>query len=244
MRQGKITDDNPHPESLGWHWYPPGNLLFTKNFYWSACTYRTPMSILMNRDYTLILDKSGSMSTTDQGGKSRWVYAQESTLALARKCEQLDPDGITVYAFSGRFKRYDNVTSSRVDQIFMENDPIGTTNLAAVLKDATDQYFQRQAAGEAATNGETILVVTDGEPDDRRAVIEVIINATQKMQRDEELAISFIQVGSDAGATSFLKALDDQLESVGAKFDICDTITIDDMGDMSLADVLMAAIED
>jgi von Willebrand factor type A domain len=202
------------------------------------------MSIIMNRDYTLILDKSGSMSVADQGGKSRWVYAQESTLALARKCDQLDPDGITLYTFSGRFKRYDNVTASRVDQVFLENDPVGTTNLAAVLQDATNSFFQRKAAGQLAANGETILVVTDGEPDDRRAVIDVIINATQKMDRDEELAISFIQVGNDAGATAFLKALDDQLEGVGAKFDICDTITIDDMGDMSLAEVLLAAIED
>jgi hypothetical protein len=88
------------------------------------------------------------------------------------------------------------------------------------------------------------LVVTDGEPDDRRSVIETIISATQKMERDEELAISFIQVGNDSSATAFLKALDDQLESVGAKFDICDTMTIDDMGDMSLAEVLMAAIDD
>lgn len=198
----------------------------------------------MNRDYTLILDKSGSMSVADQGGKSRWVYAQESTLALARKCDQLDPDGITLYTFSGRFKRYDNVTASRVDQVFLENDPVGTTNLAAVLQDATNRFFQRKAAGQLAANGETILVVTDGEPDDRRAVIDVIINATQKMDRDEELAISFIQVGNDAGATAFLKALDDQLEGVGAKFDICDTITIDDMGDMSLAEVLLAAIAD
>jgi uncharacterized protein with von Willebrand factor type A (vWA) domain len=199
---------------------------------------------MLQRDYTLILDKSGSMSAKDQqGGKSRWEYAQESTLALARKCEQLDPDGISVYAFSGRFKRYDNVTSSRVEQIFLENDPIGTTNLALVLQDATEAYFQSKAAGQSAA-GSTILVVTDGEPDDRRAVIEVIVRATQKMEQDKELAISFIQVGNDSGATSFLKALDDQLGGVGAKFDICDTITIDDMGDMSLAEVLMAAIED
>jgi uncharacterized protein with von Willebrand factor type A (vWA) domain len=201
------------------------------------------MSMFLNHDYTLILDKSGSMSTADHDGKSRWHYAQESTLALARKCEQLDPDGITVYAFSGRFRRYENVTTRRVEQIFQENDPIGNTNLAAVLKDATDKFFQRKAAGKVE-KGETILVVTDGEPDDRRAVIETIIKATEKMQHDAELAISFIQVGHDTGATAFLKALDDQLESVGAKFDICDTITIDDMGDMSLADVLMAAIED
>ncbi|NEU76785.1 VWA domain-containing protein [Hassallia byssoidea VB512170] len=201
--------------------------------------------MMSDRDYTLILDKSGSMSTPDQaGGRSRWEIAQESTLALARKCEQFDPDGLTVYVFSGRFKRYDDVTSAKVAQIFLENDPAGTTNLAGVLQNALDNYFQRKAAGKTKLNGETILVVTDGEPDDRKAVFEVIINATRQMERDEELAISMIQVGSDAQATKFLKALDDQLQSVGAKFDICDTITLDDMEDMSLADILMNAITD
>ena len=200
---------------------------------------------MKERDYTLILDKSGSMSTPDQqGGKSRWDIAQESTLALARKCEQFDPDGITVYLFSGKFKRYDDVTSAKVAQIFQENDPAGTTNLAAVLQDAVNNYFQRKAAGQTKPNGETILVITDGEPDDRRAVFEVIITATRQMERDEELAISVIQVGSDAQATKFLKALDDQLQGVGAKFDICDTVTLDDLEDMSLADVLMNAISD
>jgi hypothetical protein len=201
--------------------------------------------MMSDRDYTLIIDKSGSMSTPDQaGGRSRWDIAQESTLALARKAEQFDPDGITVYVFSGRFKRYENVTSAKVAQIFLENDPAGTTNLAGVLLDATNNYFQRKAAGQTKPNGETILVVTDGEPDDRKAVFEVIINATRQMDRDEELGISMIQVGADAQATKFLKALDDQLQGVGAKFDICDTITLDDLEEMSLADVLMNAITD
>ncbi|BAY21983.1 von Willebrand factor type A [Calothrix sp. NIES-2100] len=201
--------------------------------------------MMSDRDYTLIIDKSGSMSTPDQaGGRSRWDIAQESTLALARKCEQFDPDGITVYVFSGRFKRYDDVTSAKVAQIFQENDPAGTTNLAGVLQDALNNYFKRKAAGKTQPNGETILVITDGEPDDRKAVFEVIIHATRQMDRDEELAVSIIQVGSDPQATKFLKALDDQLQSVGAKFDICDTVTLDDLEEMSLADVLMNAITD
>jgi uncharacterized protein with von Willebrand factor type A (vWA) domain len=201
--------------------------------------------MMSDRDYTLIIDKSGSMSTPDQvGGRSRWEIAQESTLALARKAEQFDPDGITVYLFSGRFKRYDDVTSAKVAQIFLENDPSGTTNLAGVLQDALNNYFQRKAAGKSKPNGETILVITDGEPDDRKAVFEVIIHATRQMERDEELAISIIQIGSDAQATKFLKALDDQLQSVGAKFDICDTVTLDDLEEMSLVDVLTNAITD
>ena len=201
--------------------------------------------MIQERDYTLIIDKSGSMSTPDQaGGKSRWEIMQESTLALARKCEQFDPDGMTVYLFSGKFKRFDDVTSQKVAQIFMENDPAGTTNLAAVLKDATDDYFKRKAAGQTKANGETILVVTDGEPDDRKAVFEVIVNASRQMEKDEELGISIVQVGSDPQATKFLKALDDQMESIGAKFDICDTVTFDDMEDMSLAEILTNAITD
>jgi Mg-chelatase subunit ChlD len=202
-------------------------------------------SIVEDRDYTLIIDKSGSMSTPDQpGGRSRWEIAQESTLALARKCEQFDPDGITVYLFSGRFKRYENVTANKVAQIFMENDPMGTTDLAAVLKNATDDYFQRKASGATKPNGETILVITDGEPDDRKAVMKVIIEASRHMERDEELGISLIQVGSDATATRFLKALDDELQGAGAKFDIVDTVTLDDMENMTLAEVLLNAIND
>ncbi|MEI6430311.1 MAG: VWA domain-containing protein [Pseudanabaena sp. ELA607] len=200
---------------------------------------------MKDRDYTLIIDKSGSMSTPDQaGGRTRWQVAEESTTALARKCEQFDPDGITVYLFASRFKRYDDVTTAKVIQIFQENDPSGTTNLAAVLQDALNNYFARKSSCQTKPNGETILVITDGEPDDRKAVFEVIIKATQKMDRDEELAISLIQVGNDPQASKFLQALDDQLQSVGAKFDICDTITFSDLEEMSLADVLMNAIND
>ena len=202
-------------------------------------------SVLEDRDYTLIIDKSGSMSTPDQvGGRSRWQAAQESTLAVARKCEQFDPDGITLYLFSGRFKRFDNVTSSKVAQIFQENDPSGTTDLAGVLKHATDSYLQRKSSGQTKANGETILVITDGEPDDRKAVMRVIIEATRHIDRDEELAISFIQVGNDQTATKFLKVLDDELQSAGAKFDICDTVTLDDMEGMTLTEVLLNAIND
>ncbi len=201
--------------------------------------------MLEQRDYTLIIDKSGSMSIRDQmGGKSRWEVMQESTLAIASKCEEFDPDGITVYLFSGRFKRYDNVTASKVGQIFQENEPSGRTDLASVLQDATNNYFQRKTARQTKQNGETILIVTDGEPDDRKAVMKVIIEASRRMDRDEELAISFVQVGTDSQATKFLKVLDDELQGAGAKFDIVDTVTMEDMEDMTLSEVLLNAITD
>ena len=200
--------------------------------------------MLDKRDYTLIIDKSGSMSTTDRGAtKSRWEIIKESALALARKCDQIDPDGITVYLFSGKFKRYDNVSATKVEQIFQENEPMGGTNLTAVLQDALNNFFQRKKAGQIKV-GETILIITDGEPDDRRSVFEVIIEATKRMTTDEELALSFIQAGADNNATDFLKALDDKLQGIGAAFDIVDTVTVGDMEDMTISEVLLSAISD
>lgn len=208
-------------------------------------TFMSLDSVLENRDYTLMIDKSSSMATADEpGSKTRWELAQESTIALAQKCEEIDPDGITVYLFSGRFRRYDNVTSDKVCRIYAENEPMGRTDLASVLKDGLDNYFQRKDAQATKANGETFLIITDGEPTDHKAVIRLIIEASQKIDRDEELAISLIQVGRDKKATMFLRALDDQLQQSGAKFDIVDTITIEDMEDMSLSDVLLKAITD
>ncbi len=202
-------------------------------------------SILENRDYTLMIDKSSSMATSDTpDGKTRWEIAQESTIALAKKCEEIDPDGITVYLFSGRFRRYDNVTSEKVSRIYTENEPMGRTDLASVLEDGLENFFQRKAVNQTKANGETFIIITDGEPTDRKALIRLIIQATQKIDRDEELAISLIQVGQDKKATAFLKALDDQLQSAGAKFDIVDTVTVEDMQGMSLTDVLLKAITD
>lgn len=202
-------------------------------------------TIVNNRDYTLIIDKSGSLATDDEGnGKTRWEIAQESTIALAQKCDEIDSDGITVYLFSGRFRRYDNVTAGKIVQIYQENEPMGKSDLKSVLQDALDNYFQRKASGESKANGETMLVITDGIPDEPKEIIRVIIEASQKIDRDEELGISFIQVGKDKKATKYFKALDDQLQEAGAKFDIVDTVTLDDMQNFTLTEVLLNALID
>lgn len=199
--------------------------------------------MLTGRDYTLIIDKSGSMAQRDQpGGRSRWAIAEESAHAFAAKCEALDPDGLTLYVFGGRFRRYDNVGAERVAEVFRENEPCGSTDLAGVLEHAFAAHFARRAAG--GRRPETIVVLTDGQPDDPRAVMRGIVEATKRLERDEDLALSFVQIGSDAGARRFLKVLDDDLQRAGAKFDVCDTVTIDEAERIGLTEVLLAAIDD
>ncbi|NEQ24092.1 MAG: VWA domain-containing protein, partial [Microcoleus sp. SIO2G3] len=146
--------------------------------------------------------------------------------------------------FSHLFQRYRNMTSKKIEQIFQEVELQGSSNLGNVLQDALNNYFQRKADGQAKPNGETIIVITDGEPHNRMGVTEAILNASMRIDSGEELAISFIQVGSDPKASKFFKALDDQLKGIGAKFDIVDTITFKEMENTTLKDVLLKAIVD
>jgi hypothetical protein len=60
----------------------------------------------------------------------------------------------------------------------------------------------------------------------------------------EELAVQLVQVGTDPNARRFLKLLDDELVASGAPFDICDTVTLDEMEEMGLTEVLLSALHD
>lgn len=207
-------------------------------------TQNTTNPVLLNRDYTLLVDRSGSMgdAAIPGGKKSRWETAKEGAIAVARKINELDPDGITVYTFANHFKRQDNVGPDAVEKIFNSDEPNGGTNLAGTLSDAVENYFTRKKNGKAQPNGESFLVITDGCPDDETAVVQVIKKAAGRLDASKEMSITFVQVGQDAHARDYLKRLDDNLEAEGAKFDIVDVISMDDMGDKSLMQVLSDAI--
>lgn len=201
---------------------------------------------MKNRDYYLVIDKSGSMTQKDcPGGKSRWATAQETTEAIAQKLHEYDPDGITVVPFATSHKWYPNTTPEKVSQVFKENEPMGGTNLAPALKACFDDYLQAKAAGKAKANGAIVVVVTDGQPNDEYEVANAIVNHTKRLDNgDGEFGISMIQVGRDESAAQFLKRLDDNLEKEGAKFDIVDTKTMDEVETLGLTETILAALAD
>ena len=199
---------------------------------------------LKNLDIEFLIDKSGSMATKDcPNGKSRWEYAQETTLALASMAEAHDPDGICVVPFANTYKTYEGVTAAKVSQVFAENSPMGGTDTANVLKYRLDEYFVRRANGGAKPV--CIFVLTDGEPNDRQAVVRTIVDAANRIDSDNEIAIQFIQIGTDPSATDFLTFLDDGLVSKhGAKFDIVDTNKLDSLENFTFEALLEKSFAD
>ena len=189
----------------------------------------------MGRDYILIVDKSGSMAG------SLWRQAHEAVSILAPHVVRADPDGITLFFFSGgsHFPKFENLKDEKqVEAAFNKEKPGGTTNLAGVLHAA---FLETARTLKQTGRPSTILVITDGEPDDRRAVEKTIKEASNNLNRDEDLSLSFIQIGSDSAASRFLKHLDDELK---CKFDIVDTMTAERMKGMSFADFIKLSIGD
>ena len=190
-----------------------------------------------NRDYSILVDMSGSMA----GG--RWRDAGTALQHLVPGVTKCDEDGITLYFFNDKYEKINNVKSADdVMRMFSTHAPGRGTLLAAVLEDAVKPDGV-DASG--ARRPETILVISDGEPNDKKEVEQVIIKATREyMQNDSDLSITFIQVGNDETAARWLAELDDGLEAAGAKFDCVDTIGFGDLQGTSFADLIRLSLSD
>eukprot|EP00004_Rigifila_ramosa_P002594 TRINITY_DN126_c1_g2_i1.p2 TRINITY_DN126_c1_g2~~TRINITY_DN126_c1_g2_i1.p2 ORF type:complete len:182 (-),score=38.66 TRINITY_DN126_c1_g2_i1:69-614(-) len=175
--------------------------------------------------------------------ETNWDQARLAVEFLAQKVVEADEDGVSLFFFSNNHHVYHNVTSSeQILQAFDRRRPNGTTDLAGALA-RIFTHIDRTTQ----TNGFkpcTIIIITDGVPDDALAVEQLIIHRTQSQLRDEDLSISFVQIGEDAAATEWLQHLDDNLMARGARFDIVDTRTAADMRGMSFAEFIWFSIND
>jgi hypothetical protein len=196
-------------------------------------------------EFNLIVlkDKSGSMAETDApNGLTRWKYTEEFIKPLVGAFSEFDPDGIDVAFFNNQLDVIEGVTKENFSAEWNKRNPAAGTHLAPALEWAFDLHFKWKAKGEGKST--LILVVTDGEPQDRAKVAPVIIGASKKMDRDEELAVLFLQVGKDSGATEFLRSLDDDLQGKGAKFDLVDSRPIESVAGMTPNQLIESAFND
>jgi hypothetical protein len=195
-------------------------------------------------DFIMVIDKSGSMGD-DVGGngpnakRSRWEHMQETATQFSREISKIDSDGIGVVVFSGSgVNSYDGVNADKVKEIFANNRPGGSTPLHSALEEAL------KLAGKSAKK-DFIVVFTDGQPDDEEAVAKLIIKQANSQKNDEDLTFLFVQVGNDPSATSYLNRLDDGLQKRGAKFDIVDSKTIDEVDKFpSIIELIAHAVND
>lgn len=160
------------------------------------------------------------------GSTTRWESARKAVEKMAETVFKYDIDhSIPLYLFDDKVEFVGELTkSSQVVEVFKNYEPRGTTNLAQCLEVALEEYAGSKRPNYEVCPGTTFIVVLDGCADDKDAVKRVLRKfsdpANGYVANHTQLAISFLQIADDPGATAFLKELDDGF--IGTP-DICDT---------------------
>lgn len=230
----------------------------------------------LTRDYTIIVDRSGSMGwqsneeevevpekivakmkkydekyQAHQAHMGLWAQAEAALVFLADAAVAEDPDGISLIFFDYEVVEEQDVkTTERVMQLFSTFQPRGTTHL--------DKALEIAVKPDTIGRAETILVITDGAPgpeqEIRRNVEDVIVQAARQLCRDEDLSISFIQIGSNSCADKqngiptcadeYLKYLDDDLQGKYDIYDIVDATPKSMMEGKNFMEIIVSSLDD
>jgi hypothetical protein len=202
-------------------------------------------AILRDRDYTVIIARPMPIDYPPPHDLDlRWQSAEKVIVKIAQKCEELDPDGMTVYVATAPLLKYEHATSVVVAEILAAGYAADEIDLFTTLSAAIADYFERKEDELTKPNGEIIAVFLDGEPCDRGELVQLLVKTSRRMDRNEELGIVFAQVGDNMVARGFLQALDDDLHMAGARFDLVDSRVVADLEDADVTQFLFGAIYD
>ena len=177
------------------------------------------------------IDVSRSMDMGDcPNGMSRIEFLKEAVILFCNEASKWDTDGIDVLTFGHKITPYLGITSDKASEIIGKltaNE--GTTDTAGVIREA---YKLHKAAGKEQS---ILFVATDGEPSDREAMKQAIIDITNDVKDEHEFNISILTVGRiSEGLKAFLVGLDDDLK--GAKYDIVDVKELESVDFMTAFD--------
>ncbi|MEG4807587.1 hypothetical protein QUA82_08205 [Microcoleus sp. F8-D3] len=208
-----------------------------------------PANLLEDRDYTIIIARSDASRDPQHSWYQEWIEAQASLIDLAKKCQEFDSDGITVYEASTPLWKYKNSKVARLAEILQRQNTEpdsakpAVINLEEALKETFSDYFASKT-NHRGKKGAIIVAVLDRTPENTAAVTEILVSAANTIDKDEEIGVSFIQIGDDLKTREFLTDLDTNLQGRGARFDIVDTKFWHEIKRSSVVQFLIGAIND
>lgn len=196
---------------------------------------------LQGRDLVVLIDRSGSMSTTDcPQAASRWDWCRQQTMRLSAGINEILPKGFCLVLFNSRSKVTENVDAGAIAEAFQNNKPEGGTDTAGALIVQLKAYGDRKKAGAAKPL--VLVVISDGAPNDPNKLRNTLISAANDMTLRNELSVVFVQVGEDNQASAYLDDMAFNLNQEGAKFNIARTIQFDYLKRRGLLPALAEAL--
>ena len=226
------------------------------------------LNILSERELIVLVDKSYSMKTRDcppvigailvkdrapglmhelfgdKSSISRWQWVAAHALDFANQVSPVKPEGFRLILFNQWRDIHDRVAPAQVPKIFYNTKVGGDTLLAQFLGEQLLQYIEKRKAAtdKSKVKPLAIAVVTDGLPDDKNNLSEIIIHTTKNISSKDDVSITFLQVGKSSKGGEFLAGLDNNLKAQGARFDIVDHKTFNQVKVSGLGRAIVDAV--
>lgn len=199
-------------------------------------------------DCVLMLDCSGSMgdriiSSNDRQGVelTRWGWCRKEMLGFYQRGQGYFPEGITLVPFANKFAIVNEARTAAIQNLFNQLSPVGGTNMALPLSFLFDDYFARKARNQGKINPLVIAILSDGEGN-AHILRQLIIKTTQRMQYPKEILITFLAVDASDEGRPVIEALDNNLVQAGARYDIVDSRTFEELKRYGLLKMVVAAL--
>lgn len=191
-------------------------------------------------DVVFLLDKSGSMNDMEQSvGNTRWDWCKKEILSFSA-LEMKNPNKrFTIGLFSNTWDIRQSCDFHQLQNAFRDNEPGGATDMGDPIQDVLNAYLSGARAKPLL-----IVVMTDGEPTAGPKVDQVIIDATKRMTKPDEVRIVFLEIGEAFAGEQMLQLLDDQLVSKGAKYDVVSHTTFRTLVKRGLKACMQEALQD
>jgi len=220
---------------------------------------------LAAHDIVLLIDKSGSMATADcplnenRGLKTflpnlllgsnpfantRWQWCRQQIAQMSELTQGALPAGFSVLLFDASYYLFPHVTKDTLARVFENTGPGGSTNLTLPLSAVFDDYFKRQQISRVKIKPLLVGVITDGCPDEPRAVRRLLVDLTHSLQDPKEITIIFFLIGGhDSQGEKFVCDLTEKLVRDGAAFNIVKGIPFSEVQRLGLARTLADNLE-
>ena len=198
---------------------------------------------LQGRDLVVLIDRSGSMGTTDcPQAVSRWEWCKQQTMQLSADVQQVFPRGFSVVLFNNHTKAIDNADWHTIAEAFQNNQPDGGTDTAGAVSAQFQNYWAHKKDNETSTKPLVVLVITDGAPNDPNRLRKTLIAAANDITRADEISVVFVQVGEDNQASAYLEDMTRNLNQEGAKFNIVRSVLFETVEQRGLFNALADAL--
>lgn len=162
---------------------------------------RKVVEVNANREFILAGDISISMTEKDRRteGLSRYNYMLEKFKLFIHEASQFDKHGApTILLFGENVHVYKDTTLDDITSKLSKVQFEGRTYLDKVILAAYEIHRDEKRALKREGKfhpGTVLLVFTDGEPTNRKAVEDVIVDIANHIESEDEFNITFLTVG-------------------------------------------------